>query len=169
MKHGIRLYQTDPVTEFNPAVLPIGLGFSGMLAGLFMIGVVSAWPLVVVISAIWTVVNMILWMTNERWGMGESEVRVWNAYRELDEDTQKRIPLTPQYIRSLPAGDQWDKLRDEVLHLKRVRDNRIAAEAKISGQGREVLDAIREAEALEKERLLDAQHMVEVLREKELL
>lgn len=170
-KHNIKIYQSRP----DSYEMPVSFWITATAAIPFLFGLLSwglwgMWsPFFVFIGIVILVVNGLLFLTNERFGMVVEEVKMWNKYRALDEDTQNRLNLCPKKIKAMPADVNWDTLVNEIGALHSVQIARREEEAKHSGEVKQILDTLRNERAEESRRLEDARSITKSLKEVELI
>lgn len=163
MSHQIKIYQSDwdklcdgptPIFWLN-----VGLGV-GSIASL--ITLTAFWPVLV---AVWTV-HLMLWLTNERFGMDRVEVDYWKKYRSLPKEYQNSVRLDPKYLKALNNGVEWNNLKNAIDKVYDANQERRRIE--LSHEGDAYIRALTQARKDEAESLRIATEVKEEMKAKEL-
>jgi hypothetical protein len=170
MTHQIKIYQSDPKAfESAPTGLFVLNGLSLILGVIGTIFFCHNFGAIGWLSLLLPVISFGLYFTNERLGMSLVEAEFWKKYRSLDEQTQRRIPLTPRLVRDMPAGDEWDALVSSINKLVKTRDERVEIEARSRGEFVDAREAIKHEYEVEKQLLEEAKEVHKELVSRQLI
>lgn len=163
LQHSIPFYQSDPERFSNGPTL---LAFSNLMAmcllvfGSFTIPFLTLWWFLAMGAS---TLHMALYLTNERFLMSKGEVTAWKDYRSLPRDHQKKIGLTPGYVKSLPAGSEWEQLKSKLRVAKDAHHARQRAEGLEPDRFMRYTTSIDAVIAVERERTAFAEERNEAI------